>query len=331
MALPTVTQTWSFSINNRHTFDTVLATMQDFAFKFKGFLKTTLGLTVKGSCTAGTGAMDATDRWTVLTDVTPQGANAASSQAWFVLTDANGADFLLAFQGASNDIFKFSMSPGGLFVAAGTPANQPTATDECSIVSATTIVNATASADRLYHFLGTTDKKMFRAIVHRSGAGISMVGQERFTTAVVSPTTCSPAVWGFFYNVFTFGGGANTIMGAGSTTGGGIARVHAAQDLNITIGGGGKVFGAIGGTTGTFFGVEKADLQGGNGELILPVTLTSATASGQGKLGKRFDWWAALSNASGTPVQGDMFGTNQFAAVGAHVMPWDGANAMTVT
>lgn len=333
MALPTVTQTWTFSVNNTNTFSSVQATMQAYARALKNFLKTTMGYTVKGSCTAGTGAMDGVDRWSVDTDVSPQGASSGVSQAWFVLTDGNGCDVCLAYQGSSTDVFRFSFSPGGLFVAAGTPANQPTATDECVIVTGLSIVNATASANRVFHFMSTTDKKMFRAIVHRSSAGVSLWGVEKLSSEVVSPTTFSPASWGFFYNSFVYSGSAGTVQGTYATSGGGLARVHTNQNVNAQIGGGGESFSAVGGVGGGFWVAEKPSLQGGNGETLVPLTCTSSSTKANGKLGTRIDWWGAVADVQSTPAQGDTYDsvtTNALVAIGAHVLPWDGASTPVV-
>lgn len=334
MALPTVSQTWTFSVNNTNTFVTTLTTMQAYARALKNFLKTTMGYTVKGSCTVVTGAMDGVDRWALDADVTPQGGSAGVAQAWVVLTDGNGCDVLMAYQGGSADVFRLSFSPGGLYVAAGTPNQQPTATDECVIVSGRSIVDPTASANRVFHFMGTSDKKMFRAIVHRSGAGVSLWGVEKVTSETVAPTTFSPASWGFFYSQFTYGGGSGTVQGNYSTTGGGLAKVHTNQDVNAQIGGGGEAFSSVGGASGGFWSAEKPSLQGGNGELLVPIGCTSSTSKAIGKLGTRIDWWGAVTDASGTPAQGDSFDattTNALVAIGGHVLPWNGTNAPVVT
>jgi hypothetical protein len=330
MALPAAAQTWTFSVNNTNTFVTTLVTMQAYARSLKNFLKTTMGYTVKGSCTVATGAMDGVDRWTADTDVTPQGATSGVAQAWVVLTDGNGCDICMAFQGATSDVFRFSFSPGGLFVAAGTPANQPTATDECVIATGQTIVNATASANRVFHFMATTDKRMFRAIVHRSGAGVSLWGVEKLTPSVLAPAVFSPPVWGHYFRSFVYSNGGGSVQGDYSTAGGGVARVHTNTDAIVTVGGGGECFGAVGGMTGAFWANEKPDLQGNLGEMLLPLTCVSlATSRANGELGTRIDWWGALTNASGTPAQGDTFdgtSTNFLVAIGAHVLPWDHAN-----
>lgn len=337
MSLPTVTQTWTTSVNNRAAFSTVIDAMQSYAFSLKAFLKTTMGYTTKGSCTAGTGAMDGTDRWSSKTDVTPRATTAGASQAWFVFTDGNGIDYAMCFQGASDDVFRFSYSPGGLFVAAGTANNQPTATDEAVVVSGTTIVNATASGDRVWHMWGTSDKKMFRAANFRSNALNSFVGVERLTSKVLSPCTFSPAVWGFFYNTIN----VSNVMGAFASTNGGIARVTVPTSTglstaNFSMGGGGENFGSVGGSTGTWWGVEKPELQGANGGLIIPLTVCSQTSGQCGKLGDRIDWWTVVSTSSAVPTHADTYGlspdaTLALVAVGQTLHPWDGASTMQAT
>ncbi len=334
MGLPTVTQTWTVSANNRYTFTTVLGAMQNYALSLKNFLKTTMGYTVKGSCTAGTGAMDGVDRWSVSTDVTPRATVAAASQAWFVLTDGNGVDFLMAFQGNSDDQFRFSFSPSGVYVAAGTANNQPTATDECLMVASTTIVNSTASLDRVWHMWGSADKKMFRASLFRSSTCISFIGVEKVTSSVLAPATFSPAVWGYCWQTMQLGFFTGSLMSApgGAASGQcGVAKVHTNQDVFLQLGGGGEMFGNVGGAAGNFFNVEKPELQGSQGELLIPLTVCSNTAAGQGKLGNRIDWWAAVTNSNAVPANGDTFGTLQFMSIGQSVLPWDGVTTPVVS
>ncbi len=331
MAIPTITRAWTISGNNRYTYVTVLSAMQNFALSMKNFLKTTMGYTVKGSCTAGTGAMDGVDRWSVSTDVTPQGANPTSSQAWFVLTDGNGVDILLAFQGGSFDVFRFSFSPSGSYVAAGTANNQPTATDECLIVSGQTIVNASTSMDRVWHMWGSSDKKMCRFALFRNGVLITFWGVEQCMSTVQPPATFSPPVWGYFWNSLTMGVFSGSLMAGGGSPNGGVCKVHTSLDVFPVLGGGGEGFGAVGGSTGSFYNVEKPELQGSNGEILVPLTITSITTNAEGKLGNRIDWWAAITGTTTTtPSNGDTFANLSMIAIGQAVLPWDGATIPVV-
>lgn len=337
MSLPTITKTWTFSLNNRETFSTVLDAMQAYAYQLKEFLKTTMGYTVKGSCTAGTGAMDGTDRWASKASVTPRATVAAASQAWFVLTDASGIDIAMCFQGASDDIFRFSMSVGGNFVAAGTANQQPTATDEAVIISASTIVLATASLDRIWNFMGSSDKKFFRATVIRNSTMVSHWGVELVSSVTASPTVFTPAAVGFFYNSAT----PAVLFGQPSPTTTAIARVTTLTTTglvtaNITLAGGGEGFGNIGGSSGSSWSVEKPELQGANGELIVPLTWCNQVTGTSGKLANRIDWWSAIANAQTTPATGDTFGTSpdptlQFMCLNTLLVPWDGSTTPVIS
>lgn len=114
MTLPTHAKTWTISANNYIPFVSLADLTQKFLWGIKNFLVSN-GYAVKGSCSNGTGAMDATDRWTTAADVTPRGATAGESMAWLVLTDGNGANILLAWQGATDDESRISFSPSGTY------------------------------------------------------------------------------------------------------------------------------------------------------------------------------------------------------------------------
>jgi hypothetical protein len=323
MALPTVVKTWTISPNNRITFVSLLDTTQRYALGVKNFLKTN-GYTVKGSCTAGTGAMDGVDRWTVSTDVTPRGTISAASQAWFVLTDGNGCDLLLDFQGGTDDVFRVAFSPTGVYVAAGTANNAPTATDEQVILS-TTWIAATASADRLWNGWVDSQKKLCRFAIARSGAWVgSEWGLELTTPRVVSPpATWSPAVWGFNYvpNVNFF---------SNSTVTGIAAPVIASVRVSVSVQMGLEVYGA----SDTQWQNIQTEAQGANGYPMWPFYIGTNTTNAEGKLGDLIDWWLGRTT---TVADGDTYGTLQFINMngsgnpGGVVWPWNGATTPVLT
>jgi hypothetical protein len=335
MALPTVTQTWTTSFNNRYTFVSVLGAMQSYMLSLKNFLKTTMGFTVKGSCSAGTGAMDGVDRWTVATDVAPRNNGAAGSQAWFVLTDGAGVNWCFSFNSASDDIFRLAHSTGGNYVAAGTANQQPTATDECFDAASGSWVNATASADRVWHMWGSSDKKMWRSAVMRSSALVMYQAGEKFTSALVSPATFTLGIGGgtvgaikSFYNGTTFNSNFNATY-APSTLGD-LCRVHTNQDINATASIGGEMPGGSVGSlasSAVLFNAELPLLQGATGELMFPAQMGSRLANADGKLGSKIDSWYVLTNSTTVPGLVDTFGTLQFVVVqigGAIILPGDG-------
>jgi hypothetical protein len=338
MALPSLTKSWTISANNRYTFATVIGGTGDLMFKLAGstgFLTSTMGFTCKGSCDGTTGAMDGVNRITAANKWATRNNGAAGAQSWIVLTDGAGVDWCFSFNSAADDIVRLAHSTGGNYVAAGTPAQQPTATDECFDAAAGTWSNATASADRLWNFWASTDKKQFRIVVMRSSALVSIIAGEEFTSALVSPATLTLVTGGgtkaaikSYYNGSSSQAQINPAYSTSAA--GDLARVKAGgADINCqaTIGcempGGGV--GCQSGT-GTFYNAEKPALQGGNGELLFPAQLGSKLLNADGKLGTKIDHWIAFTNSSTVPALIDTFGSLQFISFfPGFVWPWDGA------
>jgi hypothetical protein len=215
--IPAYTKTWVQALTTgtpgiRIPFTSVLSTSQQCAFTLKDFLinssTATTKYTMKCSASGGVGPTnlsDNTDRITNAAAWTPRATVAAASQAWFMLQDAFGAQVLVAFQGGSDDVWRISFSPGGLFVLAGTTTHQPTATDEQVVLATTTIVGSTASADRILHIWARDDAKGFRVAIFRSNAVVAPIFCiEEFNSAPVtgiSGVTVSPALHGGVVNV----------------------------------------------------------------------------------------------------------------------------------
>ncbi len=334
MGLPTVTQTWTWSINNRYTFLTA-STLQNVTSNFMfsligvgGFLTTTMGYTCKGSCDGTTGAMDGVNRITAASKWTTRVNGSTSPISWIVLTDGAGIDWCFAYNSASDDIVRCSHSQGGVYVAAATPSNQPTATDECFDTTSGTWVGSTASLDRVWTMMASSDKKMWRFVIYRSGVMQSLLQGERFTNALVSPATFTEANGGGTvgaikcYSVSTQ---LNQYFGSYTASSEGtISRAHCGgQDINIKpfLAGEAASVGAS-----TTWNAEKPALQGGTGELLFPVQMYATVASSDGKLGSMIDSWYALSNSNTTPSPGDTFGNLQFLCLsgGGPIWPLDG-------
>ena len=175
---------------------------------------------------------------------------------------------------------------------------------------------------------------MWRLIVCRSNALVSFIAGEKFTPAIISPTTFALATGGgtvgaikSFYTGTTLATQIGAIYAAGTASD--LCRLHAVgSDINVkaTWGGeypGGSV-GAVGGASG-LYPTEKPPLQGGTGELIFPVTLGSIQANSDGKLGNKIDHWFAVCNNNSTPGLCDVLGTLQFVTFEPGIiLPWDG-------
>lgn len=336
MALPTVTQTWTISPSNRYEFltaSTIVNVMSNVVLSWKNFMKTTMGYTVKGSCDGSTGAMDATDRWSTAANAGTRNNGAGGAQSWFVLTDGAGMDICLSYNSSADDIYRLAYSPGGNYVAAGTANQQPTATDEVFDTINGTWVNSTTSADRVWHMWGSSDKKMTRILICRQGALVSASGVEKVTSVLVAPATFTlangngtNAACKFYYNTFAYllGSGIGGPYSSGTTAG--VARVHTSADFTILLGGCQEfIWSGRSDTPPLTTSLERAELQGMQGLIIVPCGWSSQTTNAQGKMANRIDWWIPYNGSSSVPAIGDTFGNLQFLSLGPQSMwPWDG-------
>lgn len=175
MAKVQVTKTWSVSPNIRLTpFVSLNATMGWWLYENKARLLA-CGWTLMGTSDGAGASFGGPDLWSSAS-VGPlmRGLTAASPQSWAVLENADGLQLLFTYQGAGvapvgDDICRISMSQAGLFILGGGGAtHQPTATDEVIITHETSVINATASADRVMS-LGCTDKDWWNA-TYRAGS-----------------------------------------------------------------------------------------------------------------------------------------------------------------
>jgi hypothetical protein len=356
MGLPTVTQTWTMSFNNRSIFVSIIRTMGDLVFSLKNFLKTTMGYTVKGSCDGTTGAMDGVDRITSATTWATRNNGAAGAMSWIVLTDGAGIDWCFSFNSSSDAIVRLAHSTGGNYVAAATPNQQPTASDECFDVASSEWVNANNTSrpsDTVWHMWGSSDKKMWR-LVTATGANLGVTGHafcayiagEKFTSALIAPASFTLGTGGGTVGAiktYYQGGNGNggriyslaTILNV-IYTGSSVAdlcRVRAGgADTNAlaTIGGE-QPGGAVGAVNGgaQFWSAEKPALQGHKGQLIFPTTMGARNASADGKLGTKIDHWSSITNVAGLPEFLDSYGDKQFWAIAPGIiLPGDGVTRL---
>lgn len=324
MALPTLTKTWSFSNNNRISFVSLNDTMARFLFGIKNFLVATMGYTVKYTCNGTTGPSspaDNTDRWTSFSNCTTRGANSTSAQSFAVLTDGNGVDILLAYQGAGgDDVCKLAFSQGALYTPAATATNQPTATDEVAVLGAgnPSVINATASLDRVWSIQATTDKKMFRVFMYRSSVmtyqfGVELVSKD---PSVLASFNWTPPVVGWATPTSTPTGNG-TAFGGTTANQAALARI---TGNTVTLFGTGESRGW------DLVGVAQPELQAYTP--IVNIGNASTTANYGGRLCDRIDMWGCP--VGGQLGQGDTFGSLQFAYLGSYIVPWDGTTTPVI-
>lgn len=316
MSLPAKAKTWIIDPCNRIAFTSLLQTMGAYVFEVTTFLLAN-GYTCKGSSTGAAAAMDATNRITTSTSFNTRAANTTTAQSWIVFVGGNGENILITYTGAADDVCRISFSPGGLMTVAGTATFAPTATDECVITLSTTVIGATASGDRLWSGWIDSQAKLCRFAICRSAVFVSCWGVELVSSTVGGAIAFTPPIWGFSYDrsgIYYAGGGSNGVCATfTASTRGGRARANA---IVGDFGGGAEFHN---------FAVAEASLQPtlqGGGYIIKPLSIWGVTASCNGKLGNRIDWWGGRDGSA--IVDGDIYGNGEFITFNGTLWPWDG-------
>lgn len=318
MSLPTPAKTYTFTVNQTVTYTSVSQVTREVIFGYKNALKAA-GFTVKGSSTGAAAAMDGSDRWTAYTDIGTRGANTTSAQAWIVLehaTGMGGTEIMLAWQGASDDMFKVSISQSGAWTVAATATHQPTAVDELIIRANTLSWDSTASGDRVWHFAISTDASVHWLMVARGGAFRSFLYIGLCNPAVVAPAVWTVPVWG--------------LSKAASSTLDSTTLLQANQGIKVRPNGSdysaNACFATETGTVGNggMFGASGCpdvwELQGG----IYVFGALAIHCTTKGKAGNVYDMWLHGT----TPVDGDTWpaGTDRtHISIGDFALPWDGS------
>jgi hypothetical protein len=325
--LPTIVKSWVQLLTTgtpgvRLVFSTLLDSSQQVAFRLKDFLVSgstaATKYTVLWTSSGGTGptnSADHTDRITSAATWTPRATVAAASQAWYVLTGGLGEQILITFQGATDDIFRISFSPGGLFVLAGTTNQQPTATDEQLMYNGNTVVGNVASTDRILHIWARNDAKGFRFVVYRAGLLVSpAIFIEEFVSSVVLPAVLTPPVCGGVVTGSILPSQAflapilNTIIIVVRTT-------VSSTGFNAMCSFGGEA--GSGGAPAFSTYITTTDLQAG-AFAPYPFSIHTQTTGTKGRVGNLIDMWGVSPTGA---LAGDGFGTSyQFVMVGQYLM-----------
>lgn len=364
MATTQLTKNWTITANYRITFVSLNDCMSDWLYQNKVAM-VAAGWSVIFTCngtTGPTGSGDTTDRWTSKAACTTRATVDAAAQSYAVLQNADGVQVLLDYQGASDDICRLSCSYGGLFTLAGTSTNRPTATDELIFSAANTIINATASADRVIS-IGCTNESWWIALF-RAGSFINHIGLEKIDSACPSAVFAKPYVgFRFTSNTRQYGPATGTATGippnvAVGSAGcfGPVARVFTAgANRNNRLGGGGiNVNGVVANQVnpqsndnGGVMNTDQPALQNLAAMPLLPIYWTGEQGANlDGLIGSPIDFWQPFSTNSTTkPATGDMFGaleysdsagaaarSNWLVAFGPGIVrPWKNAAASLVT
>lgn len=201
MTAPITSKAWTISPNNRLVYPGTLAGVLGWwAFTNKTQLLAATWTLVWSSdgVTGPSGAGDNTDRIPNAAAFTTRATVAAAPQSWFLLQNPDGFQLLITYQGATDDIARVSYSAAGLYALAGTTTHQPTATDEVVLSTATTIVGASTTIDRVMSIWTADDGSAWRCPVFASGAFQSCLTVDKVTRIAPATTFPWPYVAGNF-------------------------------------------------------------------------------------------------------------------------------------
>lgn len=363
MTFPQLSKNWTISANVRQAFTTLLGVGGWYAYENKTRMLA-VGWTVKFTCNGTTGpssAGDTTDRITSAATFATRATIAGAAQSWYVLQNADGVQLMMTYQGASDDVIRISYSPGGLFVLATPSTQQPTATDEVIMSNVTTIINNTASLDRVMSIFCANDTSAWRCALFRNGTLISSISLDKVTRIAPSSTLPVPYVFGNFVKmnreIFNDDGVGNVmtpvypemmVITIGSSYRGWGGRVFTAAASRLCRMFGISAFGAGDAATNSNtianFGILQITASifcasmGGTGALCWPIQLWGEkTANLDGPWGSIVDWSQVVTTTLTNPAQGTFmpgldFGdnpitdparTNWFVAIGAGALwPW---------
>ncbi len=321
MAKPQVTKNWTITPNVRLApFVSLNATMGWWLYQHKLAI-VSAGWTVKFSSDGTTGpasAADTTDRWASQSSGPLTRATvAAAAQSWIVLQNVDGVQVLFAYQGASDDIARVSMSMAGEFTLAGTVTHQPTAGDEVIQTSAFSVIGSATSGDRILQ-LGCTTESWWSATLRQQAYAGAFLSVEKIDPAVGSAVLAKPYVVCKFNNLSAIetvgapvGGVSSTATGLAAWFGIG-TRVYTSGSFRAIRVGGGQITTPRepGNVAWSFqFGNAQNPLQGWSSIVLLPIHWFGERSTGcDGLLGSPIDWWQGWSYSSGAPIYGDLMG-----------------------
>lgn len=324
MSQPQAVKNWTITPNLRRVF-TTLADQSGYWIQQNHLAMKAVGWTVKytsDGTTGPTSGADHTDRIVSVAAASTQGAAAGNPQSYTVLTNVDGVDVLIAYQGATADIIRISYSPGGLYTLATPSTNQPTATDEVANSVGNSITNNTASGDRVMTIWCSNDTTCWSNANFRLGTLQASIGVEKVNN-LCGTGVLVPAYMGYRQTSFTrgsTGSGAglnfnptNVAIGAAGWSGGAARVTTSFVSRLVRIGGGTfEVANTADGFTRSVDSTYSQNfpaLQGGLGCTMLPIILSGEkTVNLDGLFGYPFDWFIAYSSSLSFPVLGNFIG-----------------------
>ena len=319
MALPTLSKTWQFNVNNQTTAQgSVLAdcrkTLRAIKDAMIGFA--TNPWTVRYSCdsvTAGT-AGDGVDRWSADTKLV--WANAGTAHSWIVLRQTGIGttyELLISCENSTPSNLTILTSISGF--SGGSKTARPTATDELTVASSGQWL-ATSDVSNRWSVMQSTDGQCTRILVGYSG---------NFTTLIVLDKPNNPTTgWTTpNFSAFYFANGGLSISTTGVIS---AISPNARSRIGSTNGSVTLTIEGIGNNFATDTTIGNIANEVDSSWDMWPLGIACITSGARGRHGSLFDLWAiSTARASGDMIPAD--GSNQFAVFGNFVLPWNGSAA----
>lgn len=314
MALPSLSKTWQYSVNNTITATgTYSDTCRNAIFSIKNALVSfgTLPWTVVSS-SDGADTTAASDLWATSANII--GNTAGVNHSWIRLRQtgiASNFELLLDCTSAGLYAGTLVISPGAGFVTGGTATNRPTATDEIVLISDTNWLITPGSNDQdiITNIMQSTDGQCTRILACSQNVVTTFWFFDKPnlpSTGWTKPSVSYAAVNATDTPVITNLSNATPALKAFGST---------AFDITCTS-------EATNTTPLTTLLTSTNDF-----DSTLPlfsIGIVSTTASHRGRHGSIFDMWYTLASptVSGDTMPNDA--TRTFAVFGDVVFPWNG-------
>lgn len=323
MALPTLSKTWQYSVNNQTTAQgTALA---DNRKTLRGIKNALIGFgtnpwTVRYSCssTVAGSAGDGVDRWAADTDLVWN--NAGSAHSWIVLRQTglgSTSELLISCESSSAGGSILTLVVSDSAFSGGSTTARPTAANEFVFLSAAQW-NSAADVSNRYHVEQSTDGQCTRIQVGHGGVCTFFCIIDKannpstnWTTPIFAFATYNATTWNFSTPALIQTSNASALgrMRNGSTTG----------NVTFTVEG-------IGNTLPTDTTIGNIANEIDSAWDMWPVGIACLTTGIRGRHGSLFDlWFVSTARASADMIPGD--GSNQFAVCMPFIIPWNGSTA----
>ncbi len=326
MALPTVTKSWQFAVNQSFS-DGTLATTRTMIRAIKNQLIGAGGLTwtdstgttttptgnwtVIGSSNGVTAGIDAVDRWAADGDLLFN--TAGSAHSWIILQQTGiSATFQMLIALDNTSFYNATISVSHTAYSGGSATANPTSANAVTLASGANWGPSSSAATTRVHVMRTTDGSCNRIIFHRNGwvAGMLLVD------ALGNVQT------GLAQSYIALGLGTSTAAPGSNTPTATVLSTTAAWNGFYTtplVAFAGSLSSGNGPACMLLGGASAFNSDAG----IFGIFMNCQTAGQRGPMGALVDGWFGLSQNSNVTTHPDTGTLKQFCQHGLFVTPWN--------